>query len=172
MVSWRLTLIVLGSVLTGAAGGLLVVSHARFSIAVAAVVVAAVFVMLASNAVIGRLDVLKRATVSSRNHVIWLAWGAVAVHAAWLVALLAQPRHWLVLAFALFVFPVVEYGVTQLHGFLKTTAPSLKRSVLDLDYTPQDDTAQVFKAGLAKAGLGSLVVEGWEPVGGGVDDDD
>lgn len=171
MVSWRQFWVTLGAVVTAGVGGLPLrfgVDPVKTVIALLVVATAAAWV---ASAGVGRAVMFRDTAPSSRNVIVKLIWVAIAVHAALVVAAQVMPERWLTWLFVLFGLAVAEYLVGEFRGYWIKTAPvATKAGPLDLEYTPQDDTSQVFRAGLHRAGLGTLVIDGWEPVGDKADE--
>lgn len=171
MVSWRQFWVTFGAVVTAAVGGLPLmfgVGLAKMLVALLIIATAAAWV---ASAGVGRAVMFRDTAPSSRNLIVKLIWVAIGAHSALVVAAQVAPERWLTWLFALFGLAVVEYLAGEFRAYWIKTAPvAPKAGPLDLEYTPQDDTSQVFRAGLHRAGLGTLVIDGWEPVGDKTDE--
>lgn len=171
MVSWRAFWITSGCPLTGAAGGVPVLLdlHPAVTTASAAVVTVAALGMV--GFAVERAAVFIGTTDIQREWITSLIRLAVTAHTGWVVTLVWLPGLWGWLVAALIGLAATEWGVAWLYDWATRTPQRTRtRSVLDLDYTPQDDTSQVFRAGLTRAGLGHLVLDEWRPVGGDAGD--
>lgn len=168
MLPWRVFWVLFGAVITALIGGLPVMLHAGAVKAIAATVLVVIPVMAIANVLVSRCDAFQDdVSPAARNHILWLIWAAIVVHAAWIVALQLMPQHRLVMAFVLLALPVVEHAATHAHGFLTTTAVVPRAQNVDdlIDPQPTDDVGRTFAEALRRADMDRLRVGAWEPVG-------